>query len=161
MTILVLTVGSISIVATSHLAVADQKGEVCVFFACGNANITGGTSSSGGGGGQPTPSTATLIVTKALVCPPLGCGDVTPNLFQITVTGNNPSPDSFKGSTKGTTVTLGPGKYTVSEPKSSLVSATFSGNCVQDATDPFSATGNINAGDIQTCTIINNLFPRS
>jgi len=42
--ILILAVGSVSIVGIgmTHVAMADQVGKLCLFFACGNANITGG-----------------------------------------------------------------------------------------------------------------------
>src|SRR5262249_17631644 len=129
MTILVLTVGSISIIGTTHMAKADQVGKVCVFFACGNANITGGSSSSsggGGGGGQPTPTTGTLFVIKT--CP--AAQACRPEGFTITVSGNNPSPASFKGSgDPGTKVTLDPGVYSVNENPPAGFTVSFSGDC--------------------------------
>src|SRR5215475_3355274 len=104
MTIVVLASGSISVVGigTTHVAMASQIGKLCVFFACGNANITGGTSSSS----QPTPSTATLTVTKKVDCVLADCPGVIPSQFSITVTGDNPSPSSFVGSADGTKVTI-------------------------------------------------------
>jgi hypothetical protein len=157
MTILVLAVGSISIVGigTTHVAMASQIGKLCVFFACGNATINGGT--SGGGGGQPTPNTATLTVIKKVSgCTPGTAGCPDPKDFQITVSGVTASPSSFPGDAGGTTVTVSPGTYTVSENTGPVVPM-FSGNCKQ--TDPanlFSATGTISAGDQQTCTITNS-----
>jgi len=154
MIILVLSVGSISIMATSHLATASQIGKLCVFFACGNANITGGT--SGGGGGQPTPNTATLIVTKICVV----FGESCPSSdVKITVTGNSPSPSTFNGDAKGTTVTLGPGAYKVTETTLTGFAITFSGSCQQEGLNSPSATGSISAGDSQECTITNNGGP--
>src|SRR5215813_5352428 len=49
------------------------------------------------------PSTGTLLVTKGVKCPVESCQD--PDKFTISVTGNNPTPPSFQGSTAGTEVT--------------------------------------------------------
>src|SRR5918996_1019682 len=54
-----------------------------------------------------------LIVTKKVVNE--GGGDKKPSDFTITVSGNNPTPSSFAGSSSGTTVTLNPGRYSVTE----------------------------------------------
>ena len=151
MTILILAVGSVSIMATSHLAMADQNGKQCVFFSCGNVNITGGTSSSSGGsggGGQPTPSTATLIVTKKCAPADRPCR---PQGFEITVSGNNPSPSTVHDDGTGTPVTLGPGSYTVSETPPTGFSVSFSGDCAPNG------SGNINAGETKKCTVTNTL----
>ena len=120
----------------------------CVFGACKNVEITGES--------QSTPNKATLIVTKEVICSaPTICGGFTPNTFNIQVTGNNPSPSFFKGSDTGTTVTLGPGNYKISEtlPPGSAFDAAFAGDCQKDGS--LSATGNINAGETQKCTITN------
>src|SRR5262249_46943485 len=157
-TILVLGVGVISIVGTNQSVMASQIGKLCVFFACGNANITGGTL---GGGSQPTPTTGTLIVTKVVSCPVNP--DVCPaaNTFVIGVQGNNPSPSTVQDDGKGTTVTLGPGQYTVSESFEVLrdFTITFSGNCVGTAAGN-AATGNMIAGQTQTCTVTNTQNPQ-
>ena len=105
-----------------------------------------------GGVGQTTPNTGTLIVTKVCsftthTCP---SGD-----FTIKVTGNNPSPESFQGSALGTQVTLGPGPYKVSEEEEGGFLIIFSGNCKQTGVFTDSATGNIKAGETQTCKITN------
>ncbi|HZD82021.1 MAG TPA: hypothetical protein VE076_04005, partial [Nitrososphaeraceae archaeon] len=44
-------------------------------------------------------------------------GTKKPSDFTITVTGNDPSPNSFSGSSSGTSVTLRPGNYKVTETK--------------------------------------------
>src|SRR5262249_11511086 len=79
------------------------------------------------------PSTGTLIVTKSVRCP-VGAKCADPSDFEITVSGNNPSPDSFQGDTAGTQVTLGPGQYTVSEPPTNPTGyiTSFLGDCQQN-----------------------------
>ena len=151
--IVILAVGAISGVATAQFVMASQIGKLCVFFACGNANITGGTTSSSG---QPTPNTATLIVTK--ICVVLGESCPSSDV-KITVTGNSPSPSTFNGDAKGTTVTLGPGAYKVTETTLTGFAITFSGSCQQEGLNSPSATGSISAGDSQECTITNNGGP--
>ena len=42
-------------------------------------------------------------------------GQITPNDFNITVTGNNPNPSSFNGSSTAVVVTLDPGPYNVKD----------------------------------------------
>jgi hypothetical protein len=114
----------------------------CVFGACNNVQITGKSTSS-----QPSPNTATLIVTKVFDCPgTAGCGG---NAFTITVTGNNPSPDSFTASTKGTEVTLGPGLYKVSETSPDGFVTSFTDDCNSNSNGP------IKAGETRTCTVTN------
>jgi hypothetical protein len=99
----------------------------------------------------PTPEPAKLIVTKIVVCNDPGfCLLTTPNFFTIRVTGNNPDPSSFPGSGTGTTVTLGPGSYSVTEdpfqtfPPLTLT-PTFSPEC----------SGNIAAGETKNCVVTN------
>src|SRR5262245_16305726 len=172
LTILVLAVGSISIIGTSQFVMGSDGGNIngsiiaCVYGACKDNTFNGGTSSSGGGGGgggQPTPTTATLIVTKVISDPQGFCSiphdKCSPSDFTITVTDDNPTPASFKGSgPPGTEVTLGPGKYTVSEDPVSPGFTTFSGDCKVNAGGT-SASGTIAAGDKQTCTITNPAPP--
>ena len=95
---------------------------------------------------------------------------ITPDEFTIHVTGNNPIPPSFDGSTTPVLVTLGPGDYEVTETAKASVQATvdllntlvpkifvtgptptFSGDCEQDQMDPEKATGTIAEGDSKTC----------
>src|SRR5262245_3765116 len=118
MSILLLMVGSISIIGATHVATASQIGKLCVFFACGNANITGGTTSSGGGGGgggQPTPTTGTIIVTKAVKGCAAGEACPLPESFTIKIMGTNPSPSTVNDDGSGTKVTIDPGDFAVAE----------------------------------------------
>jgi NHL repeat len=62
----------------------------------------------------PTPQTGTLLVTSDVTCPQ-GFICPQPSDFTMHVTGNNPDPSSFAGSSSGTTVTLDPGNYHVIE----------------------------------------------
>jgi len=146
-----------------------------------NTNIVTGV------GDNVTESTATLNVTKTRTCNPTDgasspaavyCNDlentITPDDFNITVTGNNPNPSEFVGSNLiPVVVTLGAGNYEVTEelpdlptpPEGVTVSrtTTFDGNCTDvDPSDPESivATGTIDAGESQTCNI-DNLYEAS
>ncbi len=115
-------------------------------------------------------TTATLNVIKNVNCrveeDALGalngeCDSIGPDDFDITVTGNNPSPSNFPGSSSGTSVTLDAGPYTVSETNNIVgdieINAQFSGDCTQDEED-FEADGTISAGQEQTCTITNTVI---
>ena len=140
-----------------------------------------------------TPSTGSLSVTKTVTCTTaiaslqpacaaiingtgLPTGQITPNDFNITVTGNNPNPSQFNGSSTAVVVTLDPGVYNVSDigyPSSSqalsaviaafqgqgLTSITpniiFSGDCTVILGASQTATGTIAAGESQTCNIEN------
>jgi hypothetical protein len=42
-------------------------------------------------------------------------GQITPDEFNITVTGNNPNPSQFNGSSTAVVVTLDPGPYNVTD----------------------------------------------
>jgi uncharacterized repeat protein (TIGR01451 family) len=88
-----------------------------------------------------------LIVIKKVVG-----GAKSPSDFQISVSGNNPSPASFPGSSEGTIVTLQPGGYDVSEGEDAHYSATYSEDCKD---------GTIAYGDTKTCTITNTRKPSS
>jgi archaellum component FlaG (FlaF/FlaG flagellin family) len=169
MTILVLAVGSVSIVGSIQFVKGLDDGNIngsiiaCVYGACKDNTFNGGTSSSAGGG-QPTPTTATLKVIKEVDnsrCPagssacPLSPGD-----FSIQVSGNNPSPSTpFQGSTTGTQVTLGPGQFVVTEVVTHTgYSISFKNDCTQTG-GVNSAIGSINAGEAKTCTITNTFNP--
>jgi len=139
-----------------------------------------------------TPSTGSLSVSKTVTCTPViarlqpACdailtgtgfpsGQITPNDFNITVTGNNPNPSQFNGSSAAVVVTLDPGPYNVSDigypSVSQAISAiitsgifgvtsispipTFSGDCEQILGISQRANGTIAAGDSQTCNIQN------
>ena len=139
------------------------------------------------------PSTGSLSVRKTVTCTPaiarlqpacdailtgtgLPSGQITPNEFNITVTGNNPNPSQFNGSSTAVVVTLDPGPYNVSDigypSVSQAISAiitsgvfgvtsivgptpTFSGDCEQILGISQRANGTIAAGDSQTCNIQN------
>ena len=105
----------------------------------------------------------------------LPTGQITPDEFRITVTGNNPNPSQFNGSSTAVVVTLDPGLYNVSDigypSVSQALSAvitqfptitsivgpipTFSGDCDVILGNSQTATGTIAAGDSQTCNIEN------
>jgi hypothetical protein len=93
---------------------------------------------------------ATLIVRKFVInegCPFLrNCPDASPDDFQMIVSGRDPMPREFPGSEAGTTVTLDPGSYSVSEffPPGSW-SPNFSQDC----------SSTIFAGQTKSCTVIN------
>jgi hypothetical protein len=77
-------------------------------------------------------------------------GDNNPSHFSITVSGNNPSPRTFSGSSSGTTVTLKPGKYSVSASYLSGYTTSYSSGC----------SGSISGGkSIYLCTVTNQYTP--
>jgi hypothetical protein len=90
----------------------------------------------------PTPPTATLTVIKIVT----GNTTATPSNFTMHVTGNNPTPANFAGSSAGIDVTLGAGAFAVTEtgPTSSF-NTTTTGDC----------SGTIVAGQHPICTIAN------
>lgn len=71
--------------------------------------------------------------------------------FTISVSGDNVSPQSsFTGAeSPGTTVTMSPGTFSVSEAGPSGYTESSTGDC----------SGSINAGESKTCTIVNNDNP--
>jgi hypothetical protein len=93
----------------------------------------------------PIPTTATLTVIKIVAG---NATNATASNFTIHVTGNNPTPANFAGSTTGIDVTLGAGAFTVTEtgPTSSF-NTTTTGDC----------SGTITAGQHLTCTITNTV----
>ena len=69
-----------------------------------------------------------------------------PSDFTITVSGNNPSPSSFSGSSSGTSVTLRAGSYKVTETEGpSGYTTSYSSGC----------SGTIDAGQTEECAITN------
>ncbi len=119
-------------------------------------------------------SETTLNVIKEVLCYqlffipdltplPIDCTeDLVPENFQITVSGINAFPSEFSGSSDGTLVTLSPGDYSVSEVPNiqteAELSTEFSGDCNQS--DILAATGSIDEGEHQKCTITNKFtFP--
>ena len=88
-----------------------------------------------------------LIVTKQVIND--GGGTKSPSDFIITINGNNPTPSSFAGSSSGTTITLKPGSYSVTETGPPGYTADYSDGC----------NGNVKAGSINKCTITNTFQP--
>ena len=90
------------------------------------------------------PQLGTLVVMTQVVNE--GGGDKKPSDFTITVSGNNPTPSSFTGSSSGTTVQLSPGRYQVTEPRPTTnYNSTLSNGC----------SGTIREGETNECTITN------
>jgi YVTN family beta-propeller protein len=88
-----------------------------------------------------------LIVTKQVINE--GGGEAEPSDFTITVDGNNPTPSSFDGSSSGTSVTLEPGSYSVTENSLPEYTSSKSGQCA----------GSLSAGETKQCTITNIYRP--
>ena len=90
----------------------------------------------------PTPTTATLKVIKIVSGRTTG----TPSNFTMHVSGNNPIPANFAGSSAGVDVTLGAGAFAVTETgPTSAFNTTTIGDC----------SGAIASGQHLTCTITN------
>jgi hypothetical protein len=110
-------------------------------------------------GEEPPPDeSATLSVCKEV--DDQAGGVVFPFDFEITVTGNNPSPAEFVGDEDCVDVTIGPGEYTVDETFSGTgfeVTTTVQGDCDPGDPDVLPATGEIQSGEHQTCTLINTV----
>jgi len=105
---------------------------------------------------QSSERNATLIVFKNVTFQqsnnpiPVSAADrfeIIANDFIIHVNGNNPSPFDFSGSESGTSVSIAPGPYAVTEtkPTTNFFSAIFSKDC----------NGEINDGDTKTCMVTN------
>ncbi len=102
----------------------------------------------------PPVTTGKIIVTKQVVND--GGGNKRPSDFTINVDGNNPSPQSFPGSSAGSTVTLEPGKYQVSEQgpiSSEYVPGKYTPSYSADC------NGVVKAGETNNCTITNKYNP--
>ena len=98
---------------------------------------------------SPSPPIATgkIIVIKRVIND--GGGTKSPSDFIITINGNNPTPSSFAGSSSGTTITLKPGSYSVTETGPPGYTADYSDGC----------NGSVKAGTINKCTITNTFQP--
>ena len=100
--------------------------------------------------------------------------NVLPSQFTMTVTGNKSTPPTFQGSVNGTSVSIHPGNYTVTEnlfdtrnienllgeTTSGSVSTTALGDCIGQSNymGAFqNATGTIASGDSKKCEIINTI----
>ena len=89
----------------------------------------------------PTPTTASLTVIKIVV----GNTNAIASDFAIHVSGINPTPANFNGSSPGNDVALSPGTFNVTETTSPNFITSFSSEC----------SGNLTAGQHLTCTITN------
>ena len=88
-------------------------------------------------------SVGTLVVTTKV--DNTNGGTKKPSDFTISVTGNSPKPSSFSGSSIGSTVTLKPGTYSVTESSILGYTATYSSGC----------SGSISVGQTLSCTVAN------
>ncbi len=128
-------------------------------LACAVSNANGGTSSTSGTTatvnlkeGEDWTCTytnqqraGTLIVLKHVIND--NGGTATASSFTMTVSGDSPSPASFPGAeSPGTTVTLSPGSYGVTESGLAGYSPSYSADC----------SGTIAAGQTKTCTVTND-----
>lgn len=129
---------------------------------------------------------SSLLVTKVVRCvSDLGVpsdeavckfvlDNVLPSQFIMTVTGDKSTPPTLQGSVNGTSVSIHPGKYTVTEnlfdtrnienllgeTTTGSVSTTALGDCIgqYNYMGAFqNATGTIASGDNQKCEIINTI----
>ena len=91
----------------------------------------------------PPPSSSQLVVTTQVIND--GGGKKKASDFTTIINGKSPDPSTFPGNSKGTTVTIEPGKYSVSQKKSSGYSVTKSTSC----------SGNIKSGETNVCIITN------
>lgn len=96
-----------------------------------------------------------------------------PEDYPITVTGDNPNPSNFPGSSTGTAVTINPGEYEITEELAStsalqaeltatsiITTTTVTGDCTPNLgpnQNFISAQGTMTSGGSQECTIINTV----
>lgn len=137
------------------------------------------------GGDEP----GTLTVSKEVTCESTGgepnntavCNFAinsinfpNPDDYEITVTGNNPNPAAFDGSSSGTLVNIGTGNYAITESLAStgalqtqlsatsiITETTAEGDCTPNfnVNQVFQdATGTMTSGGSQDCTLINNIL---
>ncbi len=95
-----------------------------------------------------------VIITKNVINQ--GGGTNKPSDFTISVSGNNPSPASFSGSTDGITVQLRAGKFSVIEEgpiSSDYVPGKYTPNYSADC------NGTIKSGETKNCIITNKYNP--
>jgi len=94
-----------------------------------------------------------------------GSSGFSPEDFDSTVTGNNPSPAQFEGNANCVDVTIGQGEFTVSEVSPPLGGHTLTtrieGDCEQDPIVGIRATGEMQSGETQECRFINIIGTRS
>ena len=110
---------------------------------------------------EPPEESATLSVCKEITGGSSQGSE--PDDFVFTVTGNGPSDDEFEGDADCVDVTIGPGEYTVSEVIPPLGGRTLDirieegSDCEQDPFGGIRAIGEIEAGETQECTFINEI----
>ncbi|MFL6367007.1 MAG: beta-propeller fold lactonase family protein [Nitrososphaeraceae archaeon] len=115
--------------------------EKCVCLDDGSSPINGKCTKP-----SPPGSLTFLSVVKKVTSNDGSSGTKKPSDFTITVTGNDPSPSSFSGSSSGTSVTLRPGSYKVTETeRPSGYTTRYSSGC----------SGTLDAGQTEDCTITN------
>lgn len=157
----------IAVVGCDGTGSVDSSGDTIIGSNNGNNNTNGG--------GEESISPPTLIVKKMVTCEsetPVSCEDLDSNFepqdFIITVSGQNPNPSQFGGSSSGTEVGLEPGSYEVTEDISGVDGrivveddngTIISGNFINvlDAQITYSegCSGTIETGETKTCTITN------
>jgi hypothetical protein len=71
----------------------------------------------------------------------------TPSHFNVSVSGENPSPSNFRGSNQGTLVTLEPGDYSVTVTNAANFNPSYSVGCDSE----------IDEGETQTCVVTINV----
>jgi YVTN family beta-propeller protein len=99
------------------------------------------------GDSNNTSQHGTLLITKQVVND--GSREAEPSDFTISVDGNNPNPSSFDGSSSGTSVSLEPGSYSITESSLPEYTSSKSGNCA----------GSLTTGETKQCTIKNLYHP--
>ena len=94
--------------------------------------------------GPPSPPGATTFLSVITNVDNTNGGTKKPSDFTITVSGNNPKPDSFPGSSSGTSVTLLAGRYSVSSSTIDGYTTSYSSGC----------SGTASGGQVK-CTVTN------
>jgi hypothetical protein len=115
----------------------------------------------------PTPTTANLTVNKTTTCDPEQFGEECDTVYQISITGNNPTPNTFNASDTTVVVTFGAGVYNVNETGfqpglaqcAGFDGGQLIGENIYTCTD-FSedCSGDISAGESLSCNIENTVI---
>jgi hypothetical protein len=136
--------GSAAAIADCDENDVEQAGFDCIAIAVNDVEIE-----------PPEEESATLSVCKETTIE-----NTSPSDFTFTVDGNNPEPDEFEGddSDDCVDVTIGPGRYAVSEaaPGDLAPGVQIEDGCDQDPLNPQRATGEIEAGGTERCIFINS-----
>jgi hypothetical protein len=113
---------------------------------------------------EPEPDTATFIVIVNTVCVAgEECGPdlPRPSVVDININGNNPVPDFFQGSARGTEVTIGPGLYEIASPGAGTIPGYVFLHASESEDCDSVANGPIEAGEERTCTVIVTFAPEN